>query len=64
MSKTLAFGALHLVISFSVGYGLTGSLTVAGAVTLVEPLANTIAHYFFDRWWDRRAGHAPRAVAA
>jgi len=25
----------------------------AGALTLVEPLVNTVAHYFFDRWWER-----------
>jgi hypothetical protein len=32
---------------------------IAGAITLVEPLVDTVAHYFFDQWW----GH-PRAVAA
>ncbi len=55
MAKSAAFGALHLVIAFTLGYALTGSWAVAGALTLVEPLANTVAHYFFDRWWTRRA---------
>ncbi len=55
MAKSLAFGALHLVIAFSVGYAFTGSLAIAGAMTLVEPLVNVVAHYFFDRWWDARA---------
>jgi uncharacterized membrane protein len=45
-----------------VGYALTGSVTIAGALTLVEPLANTVAHYFFDRWWTRR--EAARAVTS
>lgn len=55
MAKSAAFGVMHVGIAFSVGYALTGSLSVAGALTIVEPLCNTVAHFFFDRWWDRRA---------
>lgn len=51
MAKSAAFGVVHLGIAFGVSYALTGSVTVAGAITLVEPLVNTVAHYFFDRWW-------------
>jgi uncharacterized membrane protein len=59
VAKSAAFGVLHLCIAFGVSYALTGSVAIAGAITLVEPLVNTVAHYFFDRWW----GH-PKAVAA
>ena len=58
MTKTVSFGILHLGTSFSVTYALTGSITVAGAVTFIEPLANTVLHYFFDKYWDH-----PRAAA-
>ena len=54
MAKSAAFGVMHVGIAFGVGYALTGSLAIAGAMTLVEPVCNTVAHYFFDRWWDRR----------
>ncbi|NDY92715.1 DUF2061 domain-containing protein [Ideonella livida] len=54
MAKSAAFGVVHLGTSFGVGYALTGNLAIAGAITLVEPLCNTVAHYFFDRWWERR----------
>ena len=59
MVKSASFGVLHLGIAFGVGYALTGSVAIAGAITLVEPLVNTVAHYFFDRAW----GH-PRVLAA
>ncbi|MBL8328011.1 MAG: DUF2061 domain-containing protein [Rubrivivax sp.] len=59
MAKSAAFGVMHVIIAFSVGYALTGSVAVAGAITLIEPLVNTVAHYFFDRWW----GH-PSLLAA
>ena len=51
MVKSASFGVMHLGIAFSVSYLLTGSIAIAGAITLVEPLVNTVAHYFFDRWW-------------
>ncbi len=52
MTKTATFGVLHVGTSFGVTYGITGSYTMAGMVTVVEPLANTVMHYFFDRYWD------------
>ena len=54
MAKSTAFGVLHLGIAFGVGYALSGSLAMAGALTLVEPAVNTVAHYIFDRWWEAR----------
>ncbi|KAI3609382.1 putative membrane protein [Cupriavidus necator H850] len=50
MAKTLTFGIMHLGIAFSVTYALTGSL----AITFIEPAVNTVAHYFFDRYWEKR----------
>ncbi len=59
MAKSASFGAMHLGIAFGVSFVLTGSVAIAGAITLVEPLVNTVAHYFFDRWW---AGRERRAA--
>lgn len=64
MAKSATFGVLHLGISFSIGWALTGSVAIAGAITLVEPLANTVAHYFFDRWWAQREASQSRAGEA
>jgi len=54
MAKTLTFGIMHLGIAFSVTYALTGSLAISGAITFIEPAVNTVAHYFFDKYWERR----------
>jgi len=63
MAKSASFGVMHLCIAFGVSYALTGSMAVAGAITVVEPVCNTVAHYFFDKWWARR--HArPQADSA
>lgn len=59
MAKTATFGIMHVATSFTVTYTITGSVTVAGVVTFVEPVVNTVMHYFFDKYWDH-----PRMVAA
>ncbi len=55
MAKSAAFGAVHVVTAFTVSYAITGSVAVSGAIVLVEPVVNTVAHYFFDRWWSGRS---------
>lgn len=59
MAKSVVFGVMHLGIAFGVSLALTGSVVVAGAITLVEPMVNTVAHYFFDRWWEGRQRPEP-----
>jgi uncharacterized membrane protein len=52
--------------TFGVSYALSGSLAIAGAITFVEPLVNTVAHYFFDKAWEsgRLRARWPRKEAA
>lgn len=52
MAKTATYGVLHMASSFGIAYALTGSVTIAGAVTFVEPIVNTGLHYVLDRYWD------------
>lgn len=59
MTKTLSFAAVHFSVAFSVGYLMTGSLAVGGAIALVEPLVNTVAYYLHERIWATRAGTRP-----
>lgn len=55
MAKTASFGVLHLGTSFGVTYALTGNIAIAGAVTFVEPLVNTVIHHFFEKYWGHPA---------
>lgn len=63
MTKTFSFAAVHFTVAFSVGYALSGSLAVGGAIALVEPALNTIAYFFHEKAWERHRG-APQALAA
>ncbi len=51
MAKTATFGVMHLGTSFGVTFAMTGNVAVAGAVTFVEPLVNTVMHHFFEKYW-------------
>ena len=53
MTKTMSFAAVHFTVAFSVGYVMTGSVWVGGAIALVEPAINTVAYYFHERVWNR-----------
>jgi len=34
---------------------MTGSIAIAGAMAVVEPLVNAVALHAFDGWWARTA---------
>jgi uncharacterized membrane protein len=53
MTKTISFGIMHMTVAFAVVYLMTGSLVIGGAVALVEPLCNTIAYFFHEKFWER-----------
>lgn len=52
--KTLTYLVIHLAIGFSVAYAFTGSVTVAGGIALIEPMANAVAFYFHEKAWKGR----------
>ena len=66
MTKTMSFAAVHFTVAFSVGYLMTGSLLVGGAIALIEPAINTVAYYFHERVWNRlkkAKGYSPNQYA-
>ena len=61
LAKTATFAVVHFGVAFGIAYLLTGSVSVASAIALVEPLANTVAYFLHERAWSR-AGRASPAV--
>ena len=54
MTKTISFGIMHMTVAFTIVYIMTGSFALGGAVALVEPLCNTVAYFFHEKFWERR----------
>ena len=63
MKKTASFAVVHFTVAFIMGYLMTGSVLVGGAIALVEPMVNTVAYHFHEivwRWKEaRQAKPAP-----
>jgi len=53
MTKTMSFATVHFTVAFAVGYLLSGSVLVGGAIALVEPMVNTVAYHFHEKAWNR-----------
>lgn len=53
LAKTGTFALVHFAVAFSIAYALTSSAPIAGAIALLEPIANTVAYFFHERAWNR-----------
>lgn len=62
MTKTFSFAVVHFFVAFSVGFALTGSVAIGGAMALIEPALNTVAYFFHEKAWERlRPADVPAA---
>ena len=61
MTKTMSFAVVHFSVAFSVGYLLSGSVLVGGAIALVEPAINTVAYHWHEKVWTRIQRRRARA---
>ncbi len=67
MNKTATFAIVHFTVAFTVGYAMTGSVLVGGAIALVEPAINTVAYFLHEQAWarvERGRTSAQSAIAA
>lgn len=62
LAKTGTFAAVHFAVAFSVAYLLTGSMAIASALALLEPLANTVAYLLHERAWARFTARPPASA--
>lgn len=51
LAKTLTFAMLHFSVGFGVTYALTGSVSIATGVALIEPAVNTVVFYAHEKAW-------------
>lgn len=53
VKKNLSYALMHLCVAFAVAYMLTGNLSAALAVGIIEPFFQTIAYHFHEKFWNR-----------
>jgi uncharacterized membrane protein len=62
MTKTASFAVVHFTVAFTVGYALSGSVLVGGAIALVEPAVNTVAYFIHEKVWERIRSRTTRGA--
>ena len=62
MTKTMTFAIVHFSVAFGVGYLMTGSVLVGGAIALVEPAINTVAYHLHEKVWIRIRQHSEKTT--
>ena len=51
--KTFSYYIMHITVAMIVGYLVTGSLTMAIALSLLEPTVQAVAFFFHEKIWER-----------
>ena len=50
--KTFSYYIMHSTVAMIVGYLVTGSLTMAIALSLLEPTVQAVAFFFHEKIWE------------
>lgn len=52
--KTFSYYIMHITVAMLVGYFVTGSLTMAIALSLLEPTVQAVAFFFHEKIWEAK----------
>lgn len=56
VAKTVTYSMTHVTVAITVAYVLSGSMTVALSIGLIEPLVQTFTFYWHERGWKKFLG--------
>ena len=61
--KTLSYYIMHITVAMLVGYFVTGSLSMAIALSLLEPTVQAVAFFFHEKAWAKKTAQQNEKVA-
>ena len=61
--KTLSYYIMHITVAMLVGYFVTGSLSMAIALSLLEPTVQAVAFFFHEKAWEMKAAQQNEKIA-
>lgn len=51
--KTMSYFTVHIFIAFFVSWIVSGSLTIALGISMLEPLFQMVGYYIHERYWHK-----------
>ena len=52
--KTLSYYIMHITVAMLVGYYVTGSISMAITLSLLEPTVQAVAFFFHEKAWEKK----------
>ncbi|MFV5523576.1 DUF2061 domain-containing protein [Acinetobacter variabilis] len=62
--KTFSYYIMHITVAMLVGYFVTGSLTMAIALSLLEPTVQAVAFFFHEKIWEAKSQQQDEEINA
>lgn len=62
--KTFSYYIMHITVAMLVGYFVTGSLTMAIALSLLEPTIQAVAFFFHEKIWEAKSQQQDEEITA
>lgn len=62
--KTFSYYIMHITVAMLVGYFVTGSLTMAIALSLLEPTVQAVAFFFHEKIWEAKSQQQDEEITA
>ncbi|MEK5764594.1 DUF2061 domain-containing protein, partial [Acinetobacter junii] len=62
--KTFSYYIMHITVAMLVGYFVTGSLTMAIALSLLEPAVQAVAFFFHEKIWEAKSQQQDEEITA
>ena len=62
--KTFSYYIMHITVAMLVGYFVTGSLTLAFALSLLEPTVQAVAFFFHEKIWEAKSQQQDEEITA
>lgn len=62
--KTFSYYIMHITVAMLVGYFVTGSLTMAIALSLLEPTVQAVAFFFHEKIWEAESQQQDEEITA
>jgi uncharacterized membrane protein len=65
-AKTASYATMHFTVAAAVAYAVTGDWRAALAISMIEPLVQTVAYVLHERAWAKggKSSAAPSALHA
>lgn len=62
--KTFSYYIMHITVAMLVGYFVTGSLTMAIALSLLEPTVQAVTFFFHEKIWEAKSQQQDEEITA